>query len=373
MDAIGQLTGGIAHDFNNLLTIVIGSSETLIEQLDNPQQQKLAELILQAAEHGGELTRQLLAFARRQPLAPQPFDVNALLDSMAPLITRTLGANLDFSIDSREGELPAFADPAQTEAAILNLCLNARDAMPDGGKLTISTAVVYLSEDQARPHGEALPGDYVQIRVSDTGSGINPDLRDRIFEPFFTTKETGRGTGLGLSMVYGFVQQSRGWLDLNSEPGKGTSFSLFLPVADADTIALPDDDGRMVERGSENVLIVEDNEMVREHARSLFESLGYHVTVASTGAEAMTILEGQAEDIDLLFTDIVMPGNMNGRQLGERAVARWPSLRVLYTSGYSEDALSKDGRLLEDVTLLSKPYSKQELSEKARKVLDEVP
>ena len=173
-------------------------------------------------------------------------------------------------------------------------------------------------------------------------------------------------------MVYGFVQQSRGWLDLSSEPGKGTSFSLFLPVADADTIALPDDDGRMVERGSENVLIVEDNEMVREHARSLFESLGYHVSVASTGAEAMAILEGD-EDIDLLFTDIVMPGDINGRQLGERAVARWPSLRVLYTSGYSEDALSKDGRLLEDVTLLSKPYSKRELSEKARKVLDEVP
>lgn len=372
MDAIGQLTGGVAHDFNNLLTIVIGSSETLIEQLDNPQQQKLAELILQAAEHGGELTRQLLAFARRQPLMPRPFDINALLGSMAPLITRTLGANLHFSIESREGELPAFADPAQTEAAILNLCLNARDAMPNGGRLTISTAEVHLSEEQARLRGDALPGDYVQIRVSDTGSGISPGLRDRIFEPFFTTKEPGRGTGLGLSMVYGFVQQSRGWLDLNSEPGKGTHFSLYLPAAEADTIALPDDEGQMVERGTENVLIVEDNEMVLDHARGLFESLGYRVLVASTGAEAMAILERQ-EDIDLLFTDIVMPGGMNGRQLGEQAVARWPSLRVLYTSGYSEDALSEDGRLLEDVTLLSKPYSKRELSEKARKVLDEVP
>ncbi len=372
MDAIGQLTGGVAHDFNNLLTIVIGSSETLIEQLDNPQHQKLAELILQAAEHGGALTRQLLAFARRQPLVPRPFDINALLSAMEPLIMRTLGANLHFSFESREGELPAFADPAQTEAAILNLCLNARDAMPEGGRLSISTAEVRLSEEQARLHGEAAPGDYVQIRVSDTGSGIDPELRDRIFEPFFTTKEPGRGTGLGLSMVYGFVQQSRGWLDLNSEPGKGTHFSLYLPVADADTIALPDDDGRMVERGSENVLIVEDNAMVREHARSLFESLGYGVTVASTGAEAMAILE-RRDDIDLLFTDIVMPGDINGRQLGERAVERWPSLRVLYTSGYSQDALSEDGRLLEGVTLLSKPYSKRELSEKARKVLDEVP
>jgi CheY-like chemotaxis protein len=175
-------------------------------------------------------------------------------------------------------------------------------------------------------------------------------------------------------MVYGFVQQSRGWLNLSSEPGRGTDFSLYLPVADADadTIALPDGDDRMVERGSENVLIVEDNDMVREHARSQFESLGYHVKLASTGSEAMDILE-RGEDIDLLFTDIVMPGDLNGRQLGERAVARWPSLRVLYTSGYSEDALSQDGRLLDDVTLLSKPYSKRELSEKARKVLDEVP
>ncbi len=372
MDAIGQLTGGVAHDFNNLLTIVIGSSETLIEQLTNPQQQKLAELILQAAEHGGELTRQLLAFARRQPLAPKPFDVTELLGSMAPLITRTLGANLEFSIENAEAGMPAFADPTQTEAAILNLCINARDAMPDGGRLTIATGRFSLSEDQAWHHGEASPGDYIEIRVSDTGAGISPDLRNRVFEPFFTTKEPGRGTGLGLSMVYGFVQQSRGWLDLQSTPGKGSTFTLYLPAADTEAIALPGDDSALIERGSENVLIVEDNDMVREHARGQFESLGYRVTAASNGAEALEILE-RDPDIDLLFTDIIMPGDLNGRQLGEKAIARWPSLRVLYTSGYSEDTRSDDGRLLDDVTLLAKPYSKRELSALARKVLDEVP
>jgi PAS domain S-box-containing protein len=374
MDAIGQLTGGVAHDFNNLLTIVIGSSEALIEQLDNPQQQKLAELILQAAEHGGELTRQLLAFARRQPLAPQPFDINELLASMAPLIKRTLGANLQFSIETTEKRLAAFADPSQTEAALLNLCLNARDAMPDGGRLNIATAMISLPDDQFRRQNDIPPGNYVEIKVSDTGTGIPPELRDRIFEPFFTTKGPGRGTGLGLSMVYGFIQQSHGWLDLSSEPGEGTVFTLYLPVADADAdmIELPGDPAGAVEGGSENVLIVEDNDLVREHARNQFESLGYHVTVASNGAEALDILEHQ-QDIDLLFTDIVMPGGINGRALGQQALERWPSLRVLYTSGYSEDALSEDGRLLDDVTLLSKPYSKRELSEKARKVLDEVP
>lgn len=373
MEAIGQLTGGVAHDFNNLLTIVIGSSEALIEQSDDPDRRQLAELILQAAEQGGELTRQLLAFSRRQPLAPRAFDVNTLLDHNFALIQRTLRADLHFSIRQSAGLAPVYADPAQTEAAILNLCLNARDAMPADGTLTIATELATLSEDYCRRHPDARPGDYVAIRVSDTGTGIAPEILDRVFEPFFTTKEPGRGTGLGLSMVYGFIRQSDGHLHVASELGKGSSFTLYLPVAAEPVL---EDSAQLAERrafqgGSENVLVVEDNELVRDHAGSQFIALGYKVVTAANGSEALAILE-KRDDIDLLFTDVVMPG-MNGRELAERAVARWPRLRILYTSGYSKDALTREGRLLAGVTLLSKPYSKRDLAEKVRRVLDEVP
>ena len=373
METIGQLSGGVAHDFNNLLTVVIGSSATLAEELSEPRHLRLAELILRAARQGGELTRQLLAFARRQPLAPRVIDINALLNDNAALIRRTLGADLDFSIVNTEDLRFVYADPAQTEAAILNLCINARDAMPDGGKLVVATENATLSDNFRRLHPEAEPGDYVAIRVSDTGTGIAPDVIAKIFEPFFTTKETGKGTGLGLSMVYGFVKQSGGYVDLESELGKGTTFTLYLPVAEGDAEATEASDGgeQPIEGGSENVLIVEDDDLVREHVRGEFESLGYQVIVASHGAEALSVLEGR-DDIDLLFTDIVMPGGMNGRQLAKTATARWPWLRVLYTSGYSRDALMLDGRLVEGVTLLSKPYSKRELSEKTRQVLDEI-
>ena len=373
MEAIGQLTGGVAHDFNNLLTVVIGSSATLADELSEPRHRRLAELVLRAARQGGELTRQLLAFARRQALAPQAFDINRLLDDNAALIRRTLGADLDFSIRQTGGLRPVYADPNQTEAAILTLCINARDAMPDGGKLVVETKNAQLSQDFVRDHPEAESGDYIAIRVRDTGTGMTPDIVTRIFEPFFTTKEAGKGTGLGLSMVYGFVKQSGGYIDVESEPGRGTTFTLYLPVTDAAAeLTDPFVEGEgAIEGGSENVLIVEDDDLVREHARGVFEGLGYQVTVASTGAEALSILEAH-DDIDLLFTDVVMPGGMNGRQLAETATARWPWLRVLYTSGHARDALSQDGRLVDGVTLLPKPYSKRELSEKARKVLDEV-
>lgn len=231
MEAIGQLTGGVAHDFNNLLTVVIGSSEALVEELDQPHQRQAAALILKAAEQGGELTRQLLAYARRQPLAPRAFDVGALIDDTAPLIRRTLGADLDFSIETIGRAGIAFADPTQTEAAILNLCLNARDAMPMGGRLTISTELASLSDDDVERRPDARPGEYVAIHVGDTGTGIAPDVIDRIFEPFFTTKDVGQGSGLGLSMVYGFIRQSGGYVDLRSEPGQGTTVTLYLPIA----------------------------------------------------------------------------------------------------------------------------------------------
>lgn len=373
MEAIGQLTGGIAHDFNNLLTIVIGSSETIVEESTQPSMRRTAALILKAAEQGRELTKQLLAFSRRQPLEPRALDINELIDGTVPLIRRALGADLQFSIETMPNLRAVFADPTQTEAAILNLCINARDAMPDGGQLRIRTENRSITGAYAYLHPEVAVGDYAAIHVSDTGTGIAPELIDRIFEPFFTTKETGKGSGLGLSMVYGFVQQSGGHVSVVSEPGRGTTFTLYLPLApgEAAPIAVRRPIVKTVVGGSETILVVEDNDLVRDHVSGQFASLGYRVVQASTGREAIDILE-QREDIDLLFTDIVMPGGMNGRELGERAAARWPTLRILYTSGYSRDALTQDGRLVDGVTLLSKPYSNAELAEKARAVLGTV-
>jgi len=375
MESIGQLTGGVAHDFNNLLTIMIGSSETLLETLRDEEQRKLAALVLQAAEQGGELTRRLLAFSRRQPLDPQSFDLNALLERNIPLLRRSLGGGLRFVVDESPDLLPVFADPGQTEAAILNLCINARDAMPQGGVLVLATHNAQLDEEMCRRHPDAAEGDYVVVEVSDTGSGIAPELMDKIFEPFFTTKETGKGSGLGLSMVYGFVRQSGGFIEVDSEVGRGTRFSLFLPAAaDAGQSSEPaqEPSQELLEKGDERILLVEDNEVLRAHARVQLESLGYEVLEAEDGAAALDILAGR-DDIDLLFTDIVMPGGINGRDLAERALVRQPWLRILYTSGYSRDALMKDGRLVAGVTLLQKPYAKRDLAAKVRRVLDEVP
>ncbi len=374
MEAIGQLTGGVAHDFNNLLTVVIGCSETLTAELKDPDHGTLARLILYAAEQASELTQQLMAFARRQPLAPYLLDINELLDRNEGLIRRTIGGDILFSIEKAPDLSLAFADQSQTAAAILNLCINARDAMAGGGSLSITTANTTLSADYARLHPDARAGDYVMIRVADTGSGIPADVVGKIFEPFFTTKETGKGSGLGLSMVYGFVKQSDGYMEVDTELGRGTSFSIFLPVADESSAAAVAEiaPGDGIERGSENLLVVEDDDLVRAHVRTQLEGLGYQVVEAANAALAIGVLE-QRDDIDMLFTDIVMPGGMNGRQLGEAVTARWPHIRILYTSGYSRDALSQDGRLLDGVILLPKPYSKRELSEKVRQVLDEIP
>lgn len=374
MDAIGQLTGGVAHDFNNLLTVVIGGGEALLEQLRAPDQREYAELILQAAQQGSELTRQLLAFAKRQPLEPHPFDVSELLGSMASLIKRTHGDDVLLSIEQGLDLHNAFADPSQTEAALLNLCLNARDAMPGGGRLTITARNATLTRAFVQKHPEAREGNYIAISVSDTGTGIAPDVIEHMFEPFFTTKDVGKGSGLGLSMVYGFIKQSEGHLDIKTELGAGTTFTMYLPAADpaAQTTGRIAHNQHELEGGTESVLIVEDNDLVRRNASYHFESLGYHVILASSGVDALAILQ-QREDIDLLFTDIIMPGGMNGRELAELAKRLRPRLRILYTSGYSQDALMDQGRLVDDVALLSKPFSKQQLSEKVRAVLDEVP
>jgi nitrogen-specific signal transduction histidine kinase len=369
LDAVGQLTGGIAHDFNNLLTVIIGSSEALAEELDNPEERELADLILDTAERAGELTRHLLAFARRQPLSPRAFDVNQLLDNSEPLIRRTLGANLRFSIERNPDVRLAFADRGQTEAAILNLCLNARDAMPNGGRLTISTTNATLSDDFVRSHSAARAGEYVVVRVSDTGTGIPADVVGHIFEPFFTTKEAGRGTGLGLSMVYGFIKQSQGYIDLQTEEGKGATFSLYLPVGHAQDAAAEPAKKSAARRGTETILLVEDDDLVRQHVGIQLKGLGYRIIEAEDGPRALVVLE-QRRDIALLFTDVMMPGGMNGRELAERATATWPQLRVLFSSGYSNEMLMENGRLIDGVALLPKPYSRRQLADKVREALD---
>ena len=317
---------------------------------------------------GAELTQRLLAFARRQPLSPSAFDANGLIASCEPLIRRTLGANLEFAIDMASDTGAIFADRAQTEAAILNLCLNARDAMPEGGRLTLRAGRRQLDDHFVRTHSGARAGDFIVISVSDTGTGIAPDVRDRIFEPFFTTKDAGRGTGLGLSMVYGFVQQSHGYVDVESGEG-GTTFSLYLPVAQdaalAEGPAAPD----AIRGGSETVLVVEDDGIVRRHVCNQLRGLGYDVLEAEDGPCALTVLASRP-DIALLFTDVMMPGGMSGIDLAERARIEHPHLRILFSSGYSDELLGASGHAIDHTTLLPKPYSRRDLAEKIREAFE---
>jgi CheY-like chemotaxis protein len=361
MDAIGQLTGGIAHDFNNLLTVVLGNCQVLALKLTEPKLQTLAQMSARAAEQGAELIRQLLAFGRRQPLTPRRFDVGERLKSAEPLITRTLTGNIAFSIRCGEDLWPALADPLQTETAILNLCINARDAMPQGGSLWVEVDNVSLMDSDVLGQPDARPGDYVRIRIADTGVGIAPKNVERIFEPFFTTKEVGKGSGLGLSMVYGFLRQSQGHIAVESEMGKGTTFSLYLPAAPAQAAeGGPEVRGGVIHSGIGTVLIVEDHELVRDHAREQFERLGYDVITARDGNEAIAVLNGR-NDIDLLFTDVVMAGGMSGFDLGVIVRRTWPCVRILYTSGYTQGGVSN---INDD--FLPKPYSLETLSQKVK-------
>ena len=364
MDAIGQLTGGIAHDFNNLLTVILGNCQVLAAVLKEPKLTELASMSARAAEQGAGLVGQLLAFGRRQPLKPKRFAIDELLQSASPLITRTLNENIEFSISYGEDLWPVHADPLQTETAILNLCINARDAMPRGGKLLIETCNASVTEADVRRDPELRAGNYVRISITDTGTGMAPELAEHIFEPFFTTKEVGKGSGLGLSMVYGFVQQSGGHIGVESELAKGTTFSLSLPAARAEPAEdSPGSSGGVIHPGIGTVLIVEDHELVRTHARGQFESLGYSVVTAENGNEAISVLKDN-DEIDLLFTDVVMAGGLSGFELGKIVRERWPSIRILYTSGYTQE----DGDdILGD--LLPKPYSLQSLSQKVKETL----
>jgi PAS domain S-box-containing protein len=370
MDAVGQLTGGVAHDFNNILTVITGTIGILGDAVaDRPELASIAKLIDDAAERGAQLTKHLLAFARKQPLQPREVDVNSLVMEAAKLLHPTLGEQIEVSPKLSEDAWSALADPNQLTTAILNLALNARDAMPDGGKLTLETRNVYLDEGYASIHSDVAVGNYVMIAVSDTGTGIPPKNLERVFDPFFTTKEVGKGTGLGLSMVFGFVKQSGGHVKIYSEVGHGTSVKIYLPRSSGlQQTAFEAEAPVDVRGGNETILVVEDDALVRKFVVTQVASLGYATLQASNAADALKIVESGVP-IDLLFTDVIMSGAMNGRQLVDEATRLRPTLRTLFTSGYTENAIVHHGRLDPGVLLLAKPYRKPELARMIRLAL----
>ncbi len=372
MQAIGQLTGGIAHDFNNLLTVILGNLELARIKLDphHPVTPNI-ERSLWAAQRGGTLTSQLLAFARKQPLAPSPIDLAAHLPELVPLLRRTLGEHIDVRFVDSAGLWPAMADPAQLESAVLNLALNARDAMPGGGRLTIELANKVLDQQYARAHSEVAAGDYVMVAVSDTGHGMAADVAARVFEPFFTTKTEGRGTGLGLAMVFGFVKQSGGHMKIYSEPSEGTAVKMYLPRAVGTAKPAGQRNGTPADlpRGSATILVVEDEAGVREIAVAILSSLGYRVLEAADGDEGLLVFGAHAAEIDMLLTDVVLPGKVRGRELAERITAMRPEVRVLFMSGYTENSIVHHGRLDDGVHLLGKPFKREQLASKVAEVL----
>jgi PAS domain S-box-containing protein len=370
MEAIGQLTGGIAHDFNNILTVITGTIEILAGAVaKEPQLAAITKMIDEAAARGADLTQHLLAFARRQPLQPREVDVNTLIIDTAKLLRPTLGEHIEIESAFRDETCFATVDPNQLATAILNLALNSRDAMPHGGKLILETGSVYLDEAYAELHDDVEVGHYALIAVSDTGKGIAPTIMDKVFDPFFTSKGPGKGTGLGLSMVYGFVKQSAGHIKIYSEEGYGTTIKMYLPPgtgvsAVAETTSIAE-----IEGGHEAILVVEDDRLVREYVLTQLRSLGYVTLEAGNASEALAIIQA-GHGFDLLFTDIIMPGTMNGRQLADTILEHRPDLKVLFTSGYTENAIIHHGRLDSGVLLLAKPYRKSDLARMIRKALD---
>jgi PAS domain S-box-containing protein len=368
MEAIGNLTGGLAHDFNNLLGVIIGNLDLLHDRIADADTAELVQEALDAAQRGADLNRRLLAFARRQPLQLQLIDVNRLVGGITQLLARVLGEAIEVVVEPAPNLWSVTADPAQLEAAIANLATNARDAMPGGGRLLITTRNARLDEDYAQSHVEVAAGDYVLIEVSDSGSGIEPAILGRIFEPFFTTKEPGKGTGLGLSMVFGFMRQSGGHVNVYSEPGKGTIFRLYLPRSTAGAPAREACSERPARGGGETILVVEDNAALLRVVVKQLKELGYHVIAAESAAAALAALDDGVR-IDLLFTDIVMPGGFDGVQLAQEAQTRRAGLKLLLTSGFPEARLPERGRAAA-ARLLSKPYTRSELARVVRGVLD---
>jgi PAS domain S-box-containing protein len=369
MEAVGQLTGGIAHDFNNILTVITGTIEILAEAVENqPQLLAITRMIDEAATRGADLTQHLLAFARKQPLQPRETDINTLIIDTAKLLRPTLGEQIEIESVFEDEVCLATVDPNQLSTAILNLALNARDAMPDGGKLILETGSVYLDEKYADLHEDVKPGRYALIAVSDTGTGIPTALIDKVFDPFFTSKETGKGTGLGLSMVYGFVKQSSGHIKIYSEEGHGTTMKIYLPPGTGASLVSEAAAVPIVEGGHERILVVEDDKLVRDYVITQLHTLGYVTLAARNAAEALAIVEADTA-FDLLFTDVIMPGEMNGRQLADEIRKRRVTLKTLFTSGYTENAIIHHGRLDPGVLLLTKPYRRSDLAKMIRTAL----
>jgi signal transduction histidine kinase len=376
MEAIGQLTGGVAHDFNNLLTIIGGNLEIADRALqswgDNTRE-RLTRVISNAAngaQRAAMLTQRLLAFARRQPLDPRLTNVSQLLAGLSDFFRRTLGENIDLEFVGGAGLWQVEVDPSQMEAAILNLVVNAKDAMADRGKLTIETSNAFIDEGYSQQNADIPVGQYVQIAVSDTGVGMSREVQEKAFDPFFTTKQPGLGTGLGLSQVYGFVKQSGGHVKIYSEPREGTTIKIYLPRAHAaGDMAVPSEKPMVGSVGSETVLVVEDEADVRSYLVETLQDLNYRVREAPDGASALALFDEDPFRIDLLLTDIVMPG-MNGRQLADQLLDRQPSLRVLFMTGYSRNAIVHQGRLDPGVSLLQKPLTQAMLAAKIRDILD---
>ena len=371
MEAVGQLTGGIAHDLNNILTVITGTIEILAEAVaGRPELVAIAKMIDEAAERGADLTQRLLAFARKQPLQPREVDVNSLVIEASNLLRPTLGEQVEVQIMLSGNTARALIDPSQLTNAILNLALNARDSMPDGGKLTIETSNVILDDSYAGIHSEVTAGPYVLIAVTDSGHGIPAGILENVFEPFFTTKDVGKGSGLGLSMVYGFVKQSNGHIKIYSEESHGTTVRIYLPQARGLAQPITDESAStsILEGGDETILVVEDDDLVRTFVIGQIQSLGYR-TLSAVNADAALVVINSAQTIDLLFTDMIMPGSMNGRQLSDAALRRRPALSVLFTSGYTENTVIHYGRLDAGVLLLAKPYRKSDLARMIRAAL----
>jgi two-component system cell cycle sensor histidine kinase/response regulator CckA len=371
MEAIGRLAGGVAHDFNNMLTVILGYAELIKARLphDDPLAKDVSE-IQKAAGHSKDITRQLLAFSRKQMIAPRLVNLNELIANTKEALSRLIGEDIDFRFHPAPDLWEMRVDPSQVDQILVNLAVNARDAMPDGGALTVETANVHLDEPYCRDHLDCAPGYYVLLGVSDDGVGMDKETLSHLFEPFFTTKEVGRGTGLGLATVYGIVKQNGGIINVYSEPGRGTTFKIYFPaVVQKDEIA-EKPDASVMAAGSGTVLLVEDDDMVREMTATMLQAIGYTVQVAESASDALSLCEKKDARIDLLITDVVMPG-MSGRELRGRIEAVRPGIKVLFTSGYTSSIVVQRGMLEEQVHFLQKPFSINHLARKVREAIED--
>lgn len=370
MESIGRFAGGVAHDYNNMLTVILGHTDLLLSELsDDDTWRKSIEEIAEAATRSAQLTRQLLTISRKQVIAPKVVDLRQILDGMQTILQRLMGENIIVGGVHDDGLGRVRADPGQIEQIVLNLAVNARDAMSDGGELLIETANVTLDDAYCKEHVDAAPGAYVMLAVTDNGCGMSPETRDRIFEPFFTTKPPGEGTGLGLATVFGIVTQNENRIEVSTEPGKGTSFKIYFTcVEDEAEVDIPAELSRP-KSGHETVLVVEDEETVRRLAKAILERYGYQVLTAGSADDALSLAESHEGTIDLLFTDVIMP-NMNGCELATKLSAMRPDVKVLYASGYAEDVIARHGALDASESFIAKPYSPAVLAARVREILD---